>query len=506
MADTQTLLKPKTPDAKPTNAPSGALSQALGQYNAAQGQAAASFNTPEQQAAESGFAKAVDQAEGAAKKTAAASQDYATQLGQMKAPEAPKAPDLPNAPTMAATDPMRVFGQFMPVMAMLGGALIKGHAIGALQAAVSAGKAAKENDAAALEAAHKQWQDRVNQVLQEYQLQRSGYDDALKTLETNKDLGMAKVQALAAASNDFRTLADLAGGRLDRIYQKRQAIDSAAQQIEQVKNHIDDMNVRQQELGLEKERIGMEAQRLKVEQQWKERDFALKAAALENKGYTASQKDAVANLTKNQQYKDAVKSYSAYQEKAPAIARVINKLNTDQPLSAADVQALVDAHTVIASGGAYAKIGQVKMIEHAMPLVDKLAAQAHQNPGGQVTLSKDQARAIADSYGALTDALKGHYEQVMSRSRFELAKKGIDPSDATPTGYDPVSWPTRGEVQQLKALHDSGDPSYMSQALQFKAFFGDNALTKFGISDSDDVLQAQRMQALENAGVYGGGF
>ena len=62
-------------------------------------------------------------------------------------------------------DPTRVLGEWLPMIAILGGAFTRAGALGSLKAAGAAMQAAKTNDQTALTQAHQLWQDQTQQLL-----------------------------------------------------------------------------------------------------------------------------------------------------------------------------------------------------------------------------------------------------------------------------------------------------------------------------------------------------
>lgn len=68
-------------------------------------------------------------------------------------------------------DPMRVFGQFMPMLVAFGSLKTRNGGLNAIKAATAAMNAAKTNDKEALERAHEDWKTNMDQVLQNNQLE-----------------------------------------------------------------------------------------------------------------------------------------------------------------------------------------------------------------------------------------------------------------------------------------------------------------------------------------------
>jgi hypothetical protein len=95
-------------------------------------------------------------------------------------------------------DPTRVLGQFLPMLAILGGAFTKGGAIGSLKAATAAMTAAKQNDKDALERAHQDFMDTTSNMLKQYQMEQDEFNDIIASNGNNRANIAAEVSVAAA--------------------------------------------------------------------------------------------------------------------------------------------------------------------------------------------------------------------------------------------------------------------------------------------------------------------
>lgn len=144
--------------------------------------------------------------------------DVVNDIENIPRPEAPQLQDVPRAPPIPEpTDTLRVFGQFLPVLAMLGGAMIRNNATGALQAGAAAMQAAKDNDAEALERANHQWELNLQSVLSQNEQALQEYNAALSLRESDMDGMLARLNALAAQEQNPLLQAQIAQGDIAAI-------------------------------------------------------------------------------------------------------------------------------------------------------------------------------------------------------------------------------------------------------------------------------------------------
>lgn len=142
------------------------------------------------------------------------------QVAGMTAPDAPNLLDLPEAPPEASpTDTLRVFGEFLPVLAILGGALSKKSATAALNAASGAMQAAKDNDTEALQRSHDQFKLELERTLQQNELGNQKFQNALSLFNTDMAKAQAELQALAGEEQNPILKAQLAQGDASAIAQ-----------------------------------------------------------------------------------------------------------------------------------------------------------------------------------------------------------------------------------------------------------------------------------------------
>ena len=140
------------------------------------------------------------------------------QMAGMTPPDAPQLDEIPEAPQAPPpTDTLRVFGQFLPVLAILGGLGIKNNATAALNAASTAMQAAKDNDAAALKQAHEQFELELKEVLTKNERSQKIFSNASALFQTDMNSALAQLQALAGEEQNPKLQADLAAGNVKAI-------------------------------------------------------------------------------------------------------------------------------------------------------------------------------------------------------------------------------------------------------------------------------------------------
>lgn len=149
-------------------------------------------------------------------------------------PEVPDLPETPEAPKMSVPgNGARVYAQFLPVLAMLGGALVKRDATAALRTGAAAMRAARANDVQNLELQHQHWEDQVERVVSEREATLAEYQAALT--DTNLDLTqrMALLNALTARENNIELRTRLAMGDIAGI---TESINTQVRAVESIRN------------------------------------------------------------------------------------------------------------------------------------------------------------------------------------------------------------------------------------------------------------------------------
>lgn len=181
------------------------------------------------------------------------------------APDAPKPPTLPGAPDNTIKDPRRALGQFLPMLAILGGAVSKGHAGNALKAAAAAMKGQREGDADVVKAAHDKWMDETSKLVKQYDLEHNAFQDAIQKHGENRAGLVADMSVLAAEHNIPVLKAQLDAGDVDGAMKTLQARNVAFQPVADVYRQAQEDRFRQEQLDIEAHNAATAEKRLDVE-------------------------------------------------------------------------------------------------------------------------------------------------------------------------------------------------------------------------------------------------
>lgn len=147
--------------------------------------------------------------------------------------EPPKLEQMGPAPTQEPTNPLRVFAQILPVVAMLGGTQIRNNASAALRAGAAAMRAARENDAEALERAHQEWTSNLQALTQRNSARLDEWNAILSDRNLAMDEMVAQLNALAARDGNTVQSAQLASGQVTELAQGVQIEMQAQNQLMQ---------------------------------------------------------------------------------------------------------------------------------------------------------------------------------------------------------------------------------------------------------------------------------
>lgn len=156
---------------------------------------------------------------------------------------APKYAAMPAKPTMKPGDPLRIFGQFLPVLAALGGLTTRNPAVASLNAATAAMNAAKAQDREALELAHTDWLDNLKLTIETNDQLSREYQAALSDRKATMDDRLARISMLAAKNGDEVTLASLRAGNVAGVESTIKMRDAAAGQLRDVVARTEEQNL-----------------------------------------------------------------------------------------------------------------------------------------------------------------------------------------------------------------------------------------------------------------------
>jgi hypothetical protein len=146
--------------------------------------------------------------------------------GKMMEEELKKVSDHPN-------DPSRVFTQWLPMVAMLGGALAKDGALGSLKAIGASMQAAKTNDEDARKRAHELYLDKIKQITDQFDLEQKGYQDVLEAHKDDLSSQSALLGVKAAESENAKLQVMLKEGKLGDALKLIEASQKSAAELRQ---------------------------------------------------------------------------------------------------------------------------------------------------------------------------------------------------------------------------------------------------------------------------------
>lgn len=238
---------PAAPAADPVLTPAGALGQAVKLMSGAREAVA-------QDPMQAAGAAALQEDKAARDKAAEQVQANMDQMTKLNAepddprPVVPRLAPLPGAPASEHRDPLRVFGQFLPVLAALGALTTRQPAINALNAATAMVNAEKANDKEEAAKQRQAWTDNLNQTVQNNQELMTQYKLALDDHSASITERMAKINGIAALNRDAVTLATLKSGNLNAFTNYVAVQTAATGQLANLAEHLTAQQLEQKRL------------------------------------------------------------------------------------------------------------------------------------------------------------------------------------------------------------------------------------------------------------------
>ena len=404
----------------------------------------------------------------AAEKAMAAQQTYADALGQAKVPEAPAYEKLNEiAPELKEPDTLAVFKQVIPVVAMLGGLTIKGHAIGAMNAATAAMKAAKDKNMDALKTAHDKWEAHNKAIIEQNKIMRQQWEDEVMVGKDKREIDLAKAQAFMAQHGLTHEMTALAQNNFENVIKLRTAAFDQTQKLQDMKLKHDEF--------VEKSRHN---QAMETVQHEKATTQNILAGRRMDAREEALQQTKATKLMAEPDYKTVETAYVAASQKLPEFNAVLNQMQQRGFATLGDKQFIVDAHSILASGRSFAQAGQVKMIDKGQTILGLLDARLQNDPTGQASISKDNLVELKRSFDTIVGAMKLHRNETVLNYRSKAADENINPAYVTPGGFSEYPKPSQKAIDMAKKAAATGDRPNL---LYFKAMFGDDALPQYGI-------------------------
>lgn len=147
--------------------------------------------------------------------------------------EFPKAPklntQLPQAPVAPEIEPMNVFKEFAPALAVFGSLKTRGSLTSAINSAASAMQSYHENRIEDFKLKREQWADETKRLTEQNQIELDAYKAAIEESKGDVGLLQAKLTALGTQFQDEHSLASIQSGNMDKalqMYEKKAEINT----------------------------------------------------------------------------------------------------------------------------------------------------------------------------------------------------------------------------------------------------------------------------------------
>lgn len=411
-----------------------------------------------------------------------AQREKLTESLDQPAPEL-KQEDVDKPPPVAPpTDPLKVYQQFIPVLASLGGAFVKKGAVSSLNAATAAMNAMKANDAAEAEKAHQQWMDNMEYTLKKNASELEKYRAVMENRRMSMDAKLAQIQGLAAANGDEVTMNSIRNGQISNMSSVWDMRDKSASRLQSVY----DQAVRHNE---ERQRIALEQKRLADEEQYRKDQLTLERERepLANQAYTNYLKDhpgdyagankaageaaAAVNVSKAAATEKGIrqeleksplgKAYGQMDQFGRVIEDARSKIESGQTLSAIEQQGVLDAYQKIITGGNAIRGFQMRMATDHAGLLDKAQVAAAQlGRGGAI--SPRMLKDIVDVTDAYSEGVRKEYQDAINRGVQQAEALGLPGESVVPFDYNaPTTQPRAPAVGQVEDGHrfKGGNPA-----------------------------------------------
>jgi hypothetical protein len=148
------------------------------------------------------------------------------------------------------TEPLQAFGSLGSVFGILASAFTHAPMENALNASAAAMNAIKAGDEQAHERAHTAWKENTDLAFKRHEMQRQSYQDAITLMNTNLQVGEAKLKMLASKYGDQQTLALLDAGLSKEVIDLQEKRADAAVKMMDARNRITENGMQQEVLRL----------------------------------------------------------------------------------------------------------------------------------------------------------------------------------------------------------------------------------------------------------------
>ena len=219
-----------------------ALQAILGQYQTAMQPTPEELEAQKQQKADMESAKG---------DIAPLQQKYIDAAKAQEGDHAPAAPPAVTYPTEAKEAPgagLKALQQFLPLMAVLGGALMGKNAMAGLKAATGAMKGLQEKDDATIQLHHQQWLDSMTQLKDQHEAAQQEYEDIMNNTKFNAQERQAALSTWASVHHLSMDKVALDTGEMGVASQfanmRREAMGKLIPAIASAQEHQDQLDLK----------------------------------------------------------------------------------------------------------------------------------------------------------------------------------------------------------------------------------------------------------------------
>jgi len=183
------------------------------------------------------------------------------------APTGPALREIPTRPkAKPPSDPLKVFGEVVPMMAIFGSAFTRGGAMAAMKTATAAMTAVKNRDAEEAKATRDMWLDQVRELQAQNQIESDRYKAIIDNRRLTMSERMAELQAIAAETKNPMLMAQLDGGNYDNALKLIDAYDSYDKRLADILESAERQDADERRLALEEERYSGDIEVGKIKQ------------------------------------------------------------------------------------------------------------------------------------------------------------------------------------------------------------------------------------------------
>lgn len=342
-------------------------------------------------------------------------------------PAAPTLGAMPKPPEQKLGDPLRVFGQFLPVLATLGSALGRNGAVNSLKAATAAINAAKANDREGLELAHQKWMDETKQVIEQNGQEIQKYQFALADKQATMQDRLAQLSMIAAQNQDSISGALIKQGNVDGLASLIQTKQAALKPVIEAYRIVEEADLKRKGLDIQQQNADTRA-------------AAVEASSPMKKFQMAKQ------LRHEVDTSPIGKAYASLDQFNHVIENAAQKIEHAAPfvgnaLGSQEQAAFLDAFTKIITGGQAIRGFTLRLNTEHAGLADKAQVMMQQlSHGGPLS-----ARQEKEMIGVVRDyskELQKQYDLEVGRAQKMAETYGIPGDQAVPLWQDPDAAPT----------------------------------------------------------------